>query len=181
MWSAVLRTSLHRIVVDLMRPWRMSSVVRPRSSALRWSAGRLSFLSLLPWPTNGTCKAQVAPWGGKLWGVQGRGLTDHRDAAARRARSDGPRAQRRRERNEGAGQRDAHREHNELEHGHAWHALSDCGAPPRGLRFFQTQADAHCPGDVSYIHTHTGKCTHTHTDKISKISGGENRVKYPAH
>ena len=52
MWSVVLRSSLHRMVVVLMRPWRISSVVRPRRSALRWSAGRLSFFSLLAWPVH---------------------------------------------------------------------------------------------------------------------------------
>ena len=49
MWSAVERTSFALTSVVLMRPWRISSVVSARIRALRWSAGRLSFFSLLPW------------------------------------------------------------------------------------------------------------------------------------
>ena len=60
MWSAVVRTSLHRRSVVRIRPWRISSVVSERIIALRWSAGRLSFLSLLAWRIIVTAGARAA-------------------------------------------------------------------------------------------------------------------------
>merc|ERR1719182_822161 len=48
-WSTCLRTALARTRVVLIRPWRITSVVRERMRALRWSAGSPSFAMRLPW------------------------------------------------------------------------------------------------------------------------------------
>ena len=59
----VLRTALTCASVERMRPWRMSSVVRPRSRALRWSAGRPRWLTLSPWrcaQANGGSRRRVS-------------------------------------------------------------------------------------------------------------------------
>ena len=94
-------------LVVLMRPWRSTSVVSERSSALRWSAGRPRRLSLLRWRimvtrppldtaprSSGAARsARRAPadiaWMG---GGDEQAVRATRDGAARRVRTHGARA-----------------------------------------------------------------------------------------